>query len=83
MYSHAGAGRQEGPLPEGGSEHKGGMNRRKFLAFTATGFVGAFAAIVGRGGIPLLRRASGKRGRIPADLPGAGSIFQPKNDDRV
>ena len=55
-------------------------DRRGFLKRVA--FIGAAGAALGL----LARRPFGdprRRGRsIPADLPGAGSIFQPRNDAR-
>ena len=55
-------------------------DRRSFLKRVA--FIGAAGAALGL----LARRPFGdprRKGRsIPADLPGAGSIFQPRNDLR-
>lgn len=63
------------PLPEPAS-----VSRRSFLKQVA---VGAAAVAVF---ILLSRRPFGGAGRdrrpIPADLPGEGSIFQPRNDSR-
>jgi hypothetical protein len=57
-----------------------GTNRRTLLKRFALGLaaIGAYAALTRRplGGIK-------RRGRsIPAELPGEGSIFQPRNDRR-
>ena len=66
---------------DAGAVRKGGLSRRGFLQRAA--FVGAALSAAG-----LLSKARfgglGREGRTtPADLPGAGSIFQPRNDTRV
>ena len=55
------------------------VSRRGFLKRLA--IIGAAVSV-----LPLLRnpfaRAGSSERTIPADLPGAGSIFQPRNDNR-
>jgi hypothetical protein len=57
------------------------MSRKKFIGLTALGSVGAFAALAMRSGIPGFKTRRQKI--VVSDLPGEGSIFQPKNPPRA
>ena len=59
--------------------NKSETSRRKFLGKFSIGLVGLMAW-------PLLSKGSlfsrTKNSKVPANLPGPGSIFQPREDDR-
>ncbi len=59
----------------------GGVSRRSFLMRAAiVGMAASALGVLSRGRIA----GVGREGRtLPADLPGAGSIFQPRNDARI
>ncbi|GEM_PF-2349370 len=58
-----------------------GMSRKKFMGIAALGSIGAFAALAMRSSIPGLKTR--KQKIVGSDLPGEGSIFQPKNPPRA
>jgi hypothetical protein len=57
------------------------MSRKKFMGIAALGSIGAFAALAMRSSIPGLKTR--KQKIVGSDLPGEGSIFQPKNPPRA
>ena len=59
----------------------GALSRRGFLKGAAiAGMAASALGLLARGKIAGI----GREGRtLPADLPGAGSIFQPRNDARI
>jgi len=58
-----------------------GISRKKFIGIAALGSVGAFAVLALKSGIPGFKTRRQKI--IVSDLPGEGSIFQPKNPPRA
>ena len=70
-----------GTVADKKSSESTGMSRKKFIGLTALGSVGAFAVLAMRSGIPGLK--SRKQRIVASDLPGEGSIFQPKNPPRA
>ena len=58
-----------------------GMSRKKFMGIAALGSIGAFVALAMRSSIPGLKTR--KQKIVGSDLPGEGSIFQPKNPPRA
>jgi len=68
-------------VAENKSSDATGMSRKKFIGVAALGSAGAVAALTLLGGIPGLK--SRKQKIVASDLPGEGSIFQPKNPPRA
>ena len=63
------------------SSEETGMSRKKFIGVAALGSVGAFAVLALKSGIPGFKTRRQKI--VASDLPGEGSIFQPKNPPRA
>ena len=61
------------------SAGKAGISRKKFLALASFGAVGAAAALAFQRGIPGLSSRRKTKRVVGNNLPGEGSIFQPKN----
>ncbi len=67
---------------ETGPTKKEGMSRKKFMTLASFGAVGAAVALTLQRGIPGL--SSGRKTRrVGNNLPGEGSIFQPKNPPKA
>mgnify|MGYP002853618160 CR=1 FL=1 len=68
-------------MPDLSNVVTGSVSRRGFLQRIAVlGAVASAFSILSRGPLSTL---TGTSRSIPADLPGAGSIFQPRNDARI
>ncbi len=62
---------------------KGGMSRKKFLTLASFGAIGAAAVLTLQRGIPGLSSGRKTKRVVGSDLPGEGSIFQPKNPPKA
>ncbi len=62
-----------------GNPGKGGMSRKKFMTLASFGAVGAVAALALQRGIPRFSSRRKIKRVVGNNLPGEGSIFQPRN----
>lgn len=60
-----------------------GMSRMKFMTLASFGTVGAVAALAFQRGIPGLSSRRKIKRVVGNNLPGEGSIFQPKNPPKA
>ena len=66
-----------------GNAGKDGISRKKFLTLASFGAIGAAAAITLQRGIPGLSSGRKTKRVVGNNLPGEGSIFQPKNPPKA
>ena len=63
--------------------NKDGISRKKFITLASFGAVGAAVALTLQRGIPGLSSGRKNRRVVGNNLPGEGSIFQPKNPPKA
>ena len=66
-----------------GNAGKNGISRKKFITLASFGAVGAAAALALQRGIPGLSSRRKIKRVVGNNLPGEGSIFQPRNPPRA
>ena len=66
-----------------GNAGKGGISRKKFMTLASFGAVGAVAVLALQRGIPGFSSGRKIKRVVGDNLPGEGSIFQPKNPPKA